>query len=85
MPKYNINIVGLAIDLEIPFCLENAPLIREIVNKNYNDAFSTDGVPTDLTKQILQELDKPLKSIPANQLDPEHTKSLSAQQRPGCR
>jgi hypothetical protein len=62
--------------LYVPLCIENAPIIRKIINED-----SLNFGSSDLKNSILKQLDTPLKSIPAEQLDPDYTKSLSTQQR----
>ena len=49
--------------LNIAICNENAPFIKEMIEKNYCDAFMQNGKDTELKTKIISALNEPLKSI----------------------
>lgn len=54
--------------LNIAICNENAPFIKEMIEKNYCDAFMKDGKDTELKTKTLSALNEPLKSIPTKHI-----------------
>jgi hypothetical protein len=74
--ELSIQIRNSCNTLSIPICVENAPIIREMIVKNYSGEFLKDSKPTKFAKKVQNVLDSPLQNIPQNLLNPKYTKSL---------
>ena len=62
--------------LRIPICTQNVPFIKEMIDKNYCDAFMQNGEQTPFTRLVLKKLNEALITIPPELLDSECTKPL---------